>query len=43
MIMEGKMLLSLTLNGKKVQADIAPDMLLLDFVRSQGCLSVKRG
>ena len=43
MIMEGKMLLSLTLNGKKVQADIAPDMLLLDFVRSQGCSSVKRG
>ena len=37
------MLLSLTLNEKKVQADIAPDMLLLDFVRSQGCLSVKRG
>ena len=37
------MLLSLTLNGKKVQADIAPDMLLLDFVRSQSCSSVKRG
>ncbi|WP_283681037.1 (2Fe-2S)-binding protein [Parablautia sp. Marseille-Q6255] len=37
------MLLSLTLNEKKVQAEIAPDMLLIDFVRSQGCLSVKRG
>lgn len=37
------MLLSLTLNGKKIQADIAPDTLLIDFVRAQGCLSVKRG
>lgn len=37
------MLLSLTLNGKKIQADIAPDTLLIDFVREQGCLSVKRG
>ena len=37
------MLLSLTLNGKKIQADIDPDMLLIDFVRAQGCLSVKRG
>lgn len=35
--------LKLTLNGKMVQADIAPDMLLLDFVRSEGCYSVKRG
>lgn len=37
------MLLSLTLNGKKIQEDIAPDTLLIDFVRAQGCLSVKRG
>lgn len=37
------MLLSLTINGKKIQADIAPDTLLIDFVREQGCLSVKRG
>ena len=37
------MLLSLTLNGKKIQADIATDTLLIDFVRAQGCLSVKRG
>lgn len=37
------MLLSLTLNGKKIHADIAPDTLLIDFVRAQGCLSVKRG
>ena len=35
--------ISMNLNGKKVQADIAPDMLLLDFVREQGCFSVKRG
>ena len=35
--------LKLTLNGKAVTADVAPDMLLLDFVRAQGCLSVKRG
>ena len=37
------MQLNLTLNGKKVSADIAEDMVLLDFLRSQGCLSVKRG
>ena len=37
------MLLTLTLNGKKVQAEIEPDMLLIDFVRSRNCLSVKRG
>ena len=35
--------LKLTLNGKAVTADVAPDMLLLDFVRKHGCLSVKRG
>ena len=33
----------LTLNGKRIEADIAPDMMLLDFVRSQGMKSVKRG
>ena len=37
------MLLTLTLNGKKVQAEIEPDILLIDFVRSRNCLSVKRG
>ena len=31
------------LNGKQVQADVRPDMLLLDLVRQMGCLSVKRG
>ena len=35
--------IKLTLNGKAVTADVAPDLLLLDFVRSRGCLSVKRG
>lgn len=35
--------LKLNLNGKMVQADVAPDMLLLDFVREHGCTSVKRG
>lgn len=37
------MRLSLVLNGKRVQTETEPDMLLIDFVRSQGCLSVKRG
>lgn len=35
--------IQLTLNGKKVTASISPDMLLIDFVRSKGCYSVKRG
>lgn len=33
----------INLNGKDICKDIEPDMLLIDFVRSQGCLSVKRG
>ena len=33
----------LTLNGRTVTDDAAPDLLLLDFVRSHGCPSVKRG
>lgn len=37
------MIVNIILNGKKIQSDIAPDMLLLDFVRAQGCASVKRG
>ncbi len=32
-----------TLNDKPVSADIRPDTLLLDLVRSLGCTSVKRG
>ena len=35
--------ITMTLNGKSIAASIEPDMLLLDFVRSRGCLSVKRG
>lgn len=35
--------IKLNLNGKDIVKDIAPDMLLIDFLRSQGCLSVKRG
>lgn len=37
------MILNLTLNGKPVSADVPEDMVLLDFLRSQGCYSVKRG
>ena len=31
------------LNGKLVSGNIAPDMLLIDFLRDHGCYSVKRG
>lgn len=37
------MIVNLNLNGKKITEDIAPDMLLIDFVRAHGCYSVKRG
>lgn len=37
------MLITLILNGKKISCDIACDMLLIDFLRENGCLSVKRG
>lgn len=37
------MKITLTLNGKKTEAEVRPDMLLIDFVRQQGCSSVKRG
>ena len=37
------MQITLTLNNKKLTADVAPDALLIDFVRNHGCLSVKRG
>lgn len=37
------MLITMTLNGKKVADDVAADTLLIDFVRRHGCLSVKRG
>ena len=35
--------IKLTLNGRVVTASVQADTLLLDFLRSQGCLSVKRG
>ena len=37
------MKIRLMLNGKPVEEEIAPGMMLYDFVRSQGCLSVKCG
>lgn len=37
------MKLKFTLNGRSVSADVAPDAMLLDFLREQGCKSVKRG
>ena len=35
--------LKLTLNGRTVAASVEADTLLIDFLRAQGCLSVKRG
>ena len=37
------MILNTWLNGEKISAEIAADTLLIDFVRSRGCMSVKRG
>lgn len=37
------MQINMELNGKKISAEIQPDMVLLDFVRANGCKSVKRG
>ncbi len=37
------MLINIVLNGKKITRDIEPDLLLIDFVRKEGCCSVKRG
>lgn len=37
------MILSLTLNGKLIKEEVCPDLLLIDFLRSHGCYSVKRG
>lgn len=37
------MKIQMTLNGRKIEDDIKPDMMLLDFVRQQGMKSVKRG
>jgi len=35
--------IKIILNGKEVRENIQPDLLLIDFVRAHGCLSVKRG
>lgn len=37
------MTLKLWLNNKLITEEIAPDLLLIDFVRAHGCRSVKRG
>lgn len=37
------MQVTLTLNGKKITREIEADSLLIDFVRAEGCYSVKRG
>ena len=37
------MLVNITLNGKKLTREIEADLLLIDFVRNEGCYSVKRG
>ena len=31
------------LNGKEIKAEAEADTILLDFLREQGCYSVKRG
>ena len=38
-----KVLISFTLNGKKIEDAVAPDQPLLEYVREKGFLSVKRG
>ena len=35
--------ITITLNGKTMTRSILPDTLLIDFVRKNGCYSVKRG
>lgn len=38
-----KILISFTLNGKKIEDAVNPDQPLLEYVREKGCKSVKRG
>lgn len=38
-----KVLISFTLNGKKIEDAVSPDQPLLEYVREKGCFSVKRG
>ena len=37
------MLVNINVNGEKIQQEIEPDLPLLDFLRANGCYSVKRG
>ena len=37
------MQITLKLNGRSITASVEADTVLLDFLRAQGCLSVKRG
>lgn len=37
------MKIKLWINAKLIEDDISPDTLLIDFLRSKGCYSVKRG
>ena len=37
------MQINLKLNGRKIMASVEADTVLLDFLREEGCLSVKRG
>lgn len=37
------MQITIELNGKMIKEDVAADTLLIDFLRSHGCASVKRG
>ena len=37
------MKIRLWINNKLIEDDISPDTLLIDFLRSKGCYSVKRG
>ena len=33
----------INVNGTVIEEEIAPDLLLVDFLRAHGCKSVKRG
>lgn len=37
------MIITVKINGKTYKDEVAPDTVLLDYLRSRGCYSVKRG
>ena len=37
------MKVTVTVNGRKIQEEVACDLLLIDFLRRHGCPSVKTG